>query len=508
MITRKKVQTTILLVFGILILANIISNEFFFRLDFTEDQRYSLSDATIDILENLEDPVTVTAYFSEDLPPKVAKVKTDFKDLLIEYDNYSDGNVVYEFINPNDDQQVEMKAQQNGISPIMINVRERDQMKQQRAYLGAIVRMGEKKEVIPFIQPGASMEFDLSSSIKKLSMKVKPKIALIQGNGEPNLRSMQQLRKQLSIMYEISELTLDDTTDIPFDVNTAAVIGPKDTVDQSVFNKLDNFLERGGRLFVALNRVDGDLRKAQGKAVSTGFSDWLKEKGVEVEEKFLIDANCGNVMIQQRQGAFMMNTPISFPYLPVITNFAEHSITNGLEAVLMPFASPINIEPKDTSISYVPLAVSSERADVENSNTFFNVQKNWTTNDFSMSSLPVAVAVEGNLVGNTSSKMVVVGDADFVVNGEGQQAQQQQEDNISLAANAIDWLSDDTGLAELRTKGVTARMLDANLEEGTKTLVKYMNFLLPIILIVLFGVFRFQVKRKIKNQLKSVDYVQ
>ncbi|MCU0413285.1 MAG: GldG family protein, partial [Ignavibacteriaceae bacterium] len=169
MLTRKKVRTSILLVLGILFLVNLIASRFFFRLDYTADQRYTLSNATKDILSQLSEPVTISAYFSEDLPPNVEQVRQDFRDMLIEYSSNSDGLIVYEFINPSENQESEMKAQQSGIQPIMINVRERDQMKQQRAYLGALVQMGDRKEVIPFIQPGAAMEYSLSTNIKKLS---------------------------------------------------------------------------------------------------------------------------------------------------------------------------------------------------------------------------------------------------------------------------------------------------------------------------------------------------
>ena len=103
--------------------------------------------------------------------------------------------------------------------------------------------------------------------------------------------------------------------------------------------------------------------------------------------------------------------------------------------------------------------------------------------------------------------MVVFSDGDFAVNGEGQNAQQLSEDNVSLMSNAIDWLSDDTGLIELRTKGVSARPIDTSLEDSTKTLLKYLNFLLPIFLIIIYGVFRFQLKRKKRNELMSTDFV-
>ena len=506
MLTKRKVQTTLFLVIAIILLVNILSTRYFFRLDLTEDQRYSLSDATIDILENLDEPVTVTSYFSENLPPDIEKVRQDFKDLLIEYSNRSDAQVVYEFINPNEDQETEMKAQQSGISPIMINVRDKDQLKQQKAYLGALVQLGDKKEPIPFIQPGAAMEYALSTAIKKISMQDRPVLGLLQGHGEPSLSALQQLNAQLNVMYDIQTVTLSDTSGIPSNISSLAVIAPEDSVIDRDFNYLDEYLARGGRLLLAINNVKGNFQNASGEAVNTGFSNWLQKYGVSIEENFVLDANCSNVMVQQQQGFFRMNTPVSFPYLPIISKFTDHPITKGLETVLLPFASSINIAPRDTSISYVTLATSSEKSSLETLPLFFNIQKQWKNSDFGMSSIPVAVALEGKIAG-TETKMVVFSDGDFATNGEGQGAQQLQPDNVSLMTNAIDWLSDDTGLIALRTKGVTSRPLDAQLEDGTKTLVKYANFLIPILLIVLFGAIRFQYKKKIRNIIKSTDYV-
>ncbi len=507
MLTRKKVQNSLLLILGILVLFNLVASRFFFRLDYTADKRYSLSDATKNILSSLDDPITITAYFSTDLPPDIEKVRQDFRDLLVEYASYSGGQIVYEFVNPSESQETEVAAQQAGIRPIMINVRERDQMKQQRAYLGAIIQMGEKKEVIPFIQPGAAMEYDLSSNIKKISITAKPKIAFLQGNGEPGLSAITQLSEQLSIMYNVETVEFSDTSDLPADYKTIIIVAPKDTVPERYFVQLDNYLAQGGRLLLALNRVEGDLSTGQGKEVYTGFEDWLKNKGLEVENNFVIDANCGNVMVRQQQGLFVMNTPVKFPYLPTITNFADHPITEGLEAVMFPFVSPITIIPGDTTVLMYPLAFTSERSGVQSPPLYFDVMKNWTQSDFGNSSLAVAAVIEGKIVGDVESKIVVFGDGDFAVNGEGQQAQQLQPDNISLMANAIDWLSDDTGLIELRTKGVTARPLDPSLEDGTKSFLKYLNFLLPLLLVILYGTFRFQQRRKIRNKLMNVTHV-
>lgn len=501
MLTKRKIQISLAFVIGIIVLINFISDKFFVRLDFTEDQRYSLSDATLNILENLNNPVTVTAYFSEDLPPDIAKVRRDFRDLLVEYSNRSGGDVVYEFLNPNEDEQKEMEAQQNGISPIMINVREKDQMKQQRAYLGAVVQMGENKEVIPFIKPGAAMEYELSTSIKKISIDTKPKLALIQGHGEPALNELAQASQQLSIMYDVEPYTITDTTTIPSSYKALLIVAPKDTIPESHISQINDFINNGGRILLALNRVEGDLQNARGKEVYTGLEDWLSEKGIQIENNFLIDINCSNIMVRQQQAGFTFNTPIQFPYLPIITNFTEHPITEGLEQVLLPFASPLSINPQDTSAVITPLAFSSERSGTQPSTTFFNISKEWRQSDFSLSSQPVAATYE-----KANERMVVFGDGDFIVNGSGQNQQRLNEDNVNLFVNAVDWLADDTGLIQLRTKGVTGRPIDPTLEDGTKTLLKYINFLLPIIAIIIYGVFRFQVKNKIKNKLMNADY--
>ncbi len=105
--------------------------------------------------------------------------------------------------------------------------------------------------------------------------------------------------------------------------------------------------------------------------------------------------------------------------------------------------------------------------------------------------------LEGKLSGGEESRMIVIADGDFAVNGSGQQTQQLSADNVSLLVNSIDWLSDATGLIQLRTKGISARPLD-QLEDGTKALLKWINFLLPILLIIIYGMIRAH-RRKIQR---------
>jgi len=106
----SKVQIRVLLVIAIIIVVNLLADQFYFRLDFTEDKQYTLSRATKDILNDLQEPVTVKAFFSKDLPPQLMKNRRDFNDMLVEYGRISNHNLVFEFINPNADEQTEMEA--------------------------------------------------------------------------------------------------------------------------------------------------------------------------------------------------------------------------------------------------------------------------------------------------------------------------------------------------------------------------------------------------------------
>jgi len=102
--------------------------------------------------------------------------------------------------------------------------------------------------------------------------------------------------------------------------------------------------------------------------------------------------------------------------------------------------------------------------------------------------------------------MVVVGDGNFAVNGSGQQVQQVNPDNVNLMVNSIDWLADDTGLIALRTKGITNRPLE-QLEDDKKAFLKYLNFLLPIVLIIIYGIIRDQRNRTRRYKRMQENFV-
>ncbi len=488
---------SLLLIIGILFLINLLSRQFFLRMDITNGKQYTLSKATKDILRDLADPVTVSAYFSKDLPSEVLKNKRDFQELLIEYANRSKGNVDYEFISPNEDPTIEQELMQKGINPVMIQVREKDQAKSQKVFMGAVVAHGEAEEIIPLITPGAAMEYALTTSIKKLSTADKPYVGIIQGHGEPSIQELSQLYQSLSILYNVEAINLSTEEEIASRFKTVALIRPTDTIPPEDFFKMNNYLSKGGNLVVAFNKVEGDFSTAQGKSIYTGITPWLANKGISVDDAFVMDATCGTVTVQQRTGFFTMNNQVQFPYLPLINAFNDHPITDGLEQVVLQFASPINFL-GDSSSTFIPLLQTSARSATARMPVMFDVSRQWSEVDFPMGSLNVGGLIEGNFGGNVPARLIVYSDGDFPISGQ----RGSNPDNINLMSNSIDFLSDDTGLINLRTKEVATRPIK-ELEDGKRATYKWVNFLLPIFLILGYGFIRAQRNRAVRMRRKE-----
>jgi len=436
---------------------------------------------------------------SEGLQPQFDQMRKDFKDMLSEYATKSKGQIVYEFINPNKDEKLEREAVEAGIQPLLITIREKDQSVQKKAYLGAVVQVGEDSEVIPFIQPGAQMEYALTMALKKLITTDKPAIGFITGHGEPPLGAFAQVKEGLDVLYVPEEVTLSDSVNLS-KYKTLVWVNPKDSISDADFLLVDKYLEQGGNVYVAINRVDANLQQGYGFSHTTGLESWLQAKGITVEDNFVVDANCGSVQVQQAN--FPIPISISFPYLPIITHFADHPISEGLGSIILQFASSIQFT-GDSTKTYTPLAFTSDKSGTQPAPVYFNIEKRWTENDFPLKRIPVAALIED---AKNNSKIVVVSDGDMSVNGVGQGAHQIQPDNANFMVNAIDFMSDDTGLIQLRSKQVKMRPLD-QIDDSKKSWIKIINFILPIIIIIVIGILRYQKRRIQRLKRMEEDYV-
>jgi gliding-associated putative ABC transporter substrate-binding component GldG len=482
-----------------ILIINITSYYFYYRIDFSAEKRYTLSRITKQNLSELKQKIFIDVYYSSNLPPELNTLKRDFIDILKEYENISKGKINFKLINVYEDTIIEKHIYNTGIKPLIITIREQNQIKQQKAYLGAVVHQNDKNITIPFVKSTENMEYQITSAIIKLDLNKKTKIGIIQGHGEPSIADLSQLSSEIGTQYNIVPFYMNDSTPIPLSFASIIILAPFDSINFKQQNIIDNYLSNGGNAFIGINRVYANLNNMKGDELNTGLEHFLQKKGIIVDNKFIIDAHCGNITLNQNENGFKYQTNVQLPYIPLITNFITHPISSGIENIMLDFPSPILIKQKK-NIEYINIARTSSQTGIEKPPLLLNFLKEWKETDFPLNELTVAIASIENLPKNKKSKMVIIGDGDFVTNGE-QNPVTIQDDNINFVCNSIEWLTDKTGLSALRNKNLINNTL-IQLPTKIKEIIKYVNFLLPILLIIAIGIFRFEMNKNKKLKLQ------
>lgn len=484
---KKTVKNTIYLLVALFLL-NVISYFVFFRWDFTANKRYSLGNVSKNIIRKNTEPVVVDFYVTKDLPQNMKKLANEFHFLLKEYKSLCNTDFTINTIYP-DTPEKELRATKAGIDVFFQEIREKDLEKIQRIFMGAVFHIGKKQVVIPRINFDTPLEYRLTSLFKQMSDTLKPTIGLVRGHRESSLAHMPQFINELSHLTEIQFVDLNQK--LPFEqFNVLCIIDPKDNFSAYELEQLEKYLDKGGRLFIALNHAIGQLGDRNNGFINpTGIEDLLEKKGLKIKYDFIVDNSCGTIAINQQYGFLNFQSKISFPYVPIITNFSHHTITHGLKSLLLPFAS--SIEQIKTSSAYIftPLAKTSSISGVQQAPVFFDFQKQWTANDFNRPHSTVAALLANK---DNNSSIVTITDADFISDNI---VSSSSTDNIKFAINSIEWLADNTGLIQLRNKFTTFSFLEP-VGDHTKIFLKYLNFLLPILLIVSAALIHYRIQQR------------
>lgn len=519
----------IVIVLGILVFLNILGLRYFTRLDLTENKIFTLSSASKSLVKSLDDRLVVKAYFSSDLPPQYSNNRQYLKDQLDEYRAYGGGNFQYEFIDPSKNEELEREAQRYGIPPVQAQALVKDKFQVVKAYMGLVMLYGDKQERIPVLENTENLEYELSSAIKRLSVKELQKIGFLSGHGEPTLQQLGAMQGILAKQYQVVTVDLAGGRAVPDDIAVLMMVAPTTPLKNWEKFLIDQFIMRGGRAGLLLNKVSITLEGQTGKPIDVGLDDLLESYGLRVNTDLVRDASCAYVTISQRTGFGMMQSQVPFPFLPSASSFDEVSpVVKGLKSVVFYFTSSIDTSLARSKGFKADVLVRSSRKSGRQENVFVvNPTTPLTEEMFSESGIPLVVSVEGTFVsafGNKSvgadsgarggidttrklisairpTKIVVAGDGDFLQD----QYSGNQRDNFLLASNLIDYLADDIGLAEIRTKNSDPKPLE-EVSDGTRVWIKGINLALPPLLVAVAGVarWRWRAARRKRIEVRSL----
>ncbi len=555
--SKKQKMKFIAIVLVTTIVLNILGNSFYHRFDLTHDHRYTLSEATENLIEEVSAPIIVDVLLEGDFPSEFRRLQTETKQLLDEF-NTINANVQYIFTNPLEEKDILNETiaqlQQFGLTPMEVSVKENGKTEIETVVPWAIVSYQNRSVKIPLIKNtiGATTEERVTNSIQQLEYAFadgltklihpkKHKIAVLKGNGQlPDIK-IADFIKTLQDYYFVGAFTLDSVSGNPqktlkdlqkFDM----IINAKPTKAFSEKEKyvLDQYIMNGGKSLWLLESVSMEidsLMNPEGASVAImqdlRLGDALFSYGVRVNPVLVNDLYSAPLVLVSGQGSDTQLTPYRWLYGSLTKNNSDHPIVKNTESVKFEFSNQIDTLKND--IKKTVLLTSSKMSKLEGipKQILLNniIRKKPDINSYTEGPQNLAVLLEGSFkstyknrvkpfkIGtpkdqSNQNKMIVIADGDVIKNQtrKGEPLELGFEPSMNLKygnkeflLNAVNYLLDDSGLIEIRGKEIEVAFLDLEKASTNKIFWRVVNIILPLLLLGTFG-FLFSFIRKRRYQ--------
>ncbi len=487
----------------VVVLVNLLFYFGFFRIDLTKNKIYSLSRSSKKLVSKFDDNILIRAIFSKALPENLKFIRLYVEDLLKEYKSASGGKIKFEFIDPTQPKAKvnESDARSIGIIPVEFTMLEKDKFEVKKGYMGIAMLYKDKKEVIPVISSIETLEYDITSALKRLTIKEKKNIGIMSGHRADTLSDEKytQIKQQIFKTYNLNTVEISSTN--LNNVDGLLIVSPKEDLSNTELFWLDQYILSGKPVVFLQGRYDINLQQFWAIRIYSNIFDLLSNYGIDFEDGLIADYQCQKVSITTRQAFFMMTNIVEYPYMPVITKINKtHPLVKNFQQVVLPFCSALKIKSGLEKVESKVLLESSKYSFIKKD--VFSI--NPLTTDFRMpkdaQKGPFIVAVE--LKGKFKSyfaddekfKSLKVFVADRLKETpEGKTSRiliitssMFGDQEPGLLANIIDYLAQEQDLLEIRSKDITPaplKVISVTLKVAYRNLVMF----LPPALIILAG---------------------
>ena len=536
----------------VIILINLIVANYFFRIDLTEEKRYSLKDQTKSILQNIEDDVYVEVFLEGDLNAGFKRFQKSITETLEEFRIYSNNKVKYVVTNPTT--AMSQKAQSEfmadlsarGIQPTNVIDKKDGQRIEKIIFPGVIISYGGMETGVMLLKGNKSsspeekinqsiegIEYELANAIYKLTNEDQKQIGFVYGHGELESLDIAAFQQDLMEVYVISKINLQDRAALE---KLDALIIAKPTKHFSQIDKfnLDQYIMQGGKVMFLIDKMNASMDSASREdyfalPYNLNIDDLLFKYGVRINPNLIQDRSSSFYPVVTGQTGGKPNMQlIEWPFFPLINHYADHPITRNLDAVVTKFISSMDTV-KAEGIVKTPLMLTSQFTRTVAAPVNINVnqlRKEVKQEDYTLSLVPTAYLLEGKFSSlfknrflpdgadqssfvdeGKSTKVLVIGDGDIIrndVNPRTRKAQPLGFDpftnytfaNREFLINALAYLTDEGGLIQARNKHVKIRPLNAEKINAERLKWQVINVALPILLLLIYGVARAYWRKK------------
>jgi gliding-associated putative ABC transporter substrate-binding component GldG len=553
---QQNIKTLGITVF-VLIVLNVLGNLFFQRFDLTKDKRYTLSETSLQIIKQVKNPLSIKIYMQGDLPADFKRLQQETKQLLEEFQAYN-SNIVFEFVNPLEDGDESMEfvksLYKKGLTPVNITVDDKGKQSQAMVFPWAIAVYDDKEVNIPLLKNimGATteqkvkgsiqhLEYSIADAINKITIGKQKKVAILKGNGEMREIHLDKILRQIHDSYYIGPFTLDSVAKDPTGTlnalkkyDLAIIAKPTETFSDEEKQVLDQFIMNGGKTLWLIDQVAADMDSLYNQSGATlayprdlNLNDMFFKYGFRINPDLVKDEKGSPIKLATgEQGSAAQYQEFVWKYAPEVYPTSKHPIVKNLGGIRFDFASPIDT--LKNGIKKTVLLQSSQYSKPIGSPVEINlniVTEQTSPQDYlNKGNIPLSVLLEGSFhsafenrvlpfkensfqaVGKPT-KMIVISDGDLARNQLDKNLEPVElgydqrtgklYDNKDFMMNCINYLLDDTGLINIRSKDLDLPLLDKDKVYENYSLTQFITIGLPILILLVFGlVFTYIRKRK------------
>lgn len=428
---------------AILFLVNIVANFWFKRIDLTAEKRYTFTQPTVDLLEQIDDAVTIKVYLDGDLPAYYIKLKNATRDILDEMRAYN-SNIEYEFIDPSENPDKKQREKLYGqLAKKGLKYTQHDTKKGYYIFPGAIItyKGNDMPVEIMQVQNGLSkeamcynsinnLEYQFANSFRKFEIQTKPKIAFITGHGELDEMETDDIHNSLIEYYDVQRVginrQLNSLVERSMDtVSKKVTIKPKFKAiviakPDSAFSKedkfiIDQYVMYGGKVLWCLDNVYANMDSLQANPSTLAYpmalnlEDMLFRYGARVNTNLVMDLNSALLpIVTEMVGDKPIQKYFNWYYYPICIPTSKHPIVKNLNGVRMQFGNTIDTVGRNPEIKKYVLLHSSKYSRFVNAPSRLSLNilsEEPDENQYQKSYLPMAVLLEGFFESNYKGRV-------------------------------------------------------------------------------------------------------
>jgi ABC-2 type transport system permease protein len=547
---RKELKKGIFLI-GTLLIILVLSGQFFFRIDLTAEKRYSLSDVSKQLVENLEKPVDITLYLDGEMPAGFRKLQKSIVQKIDDYNAWASQRINLIIVDPYQISDIKRREQlfarlsEEGLQPTDIRQNTDQGTITRRIYPGAIVQYGDKRLSLNLLKNNAllgfeqnfnnsieSLEYEFSEAFSELIATKKQMVAFLKGQGELNEYETHDIVGALSAKYEIANTTAGELPLNNGRIKALIVANPAKPFTEKDKFYIDQYLMNGGRMLWLVDPVSVSL-----DSLSTGFmtlafprqlnlDDQMFRYGIRLNSNLVQDAECLLIPVNTAPaGSPPKFTPAPWYYSPLLLPSPNSVISRNLNRIKSDFVSTIDTVGRMPQVKKTVILTTSDHSLVTQTPqeiSLASINNPPSRSLFHEPAQTTGILLEGifpsafrnrivtDLGVNSSevkaesklTKVIVFSDGDLIANPyhiSGEKVEymplgydrfsQQTFGNEGLILNSVNYLCDDDGLMQLRGRNFKIRLLDKVRLKEEKLVWQVINVVVPLLLIGAIGGF-------------------